>query len=85
MSRGPRRKGFVEPTGYDHEAGSECHVPMGDLEQEFDAAEEVFEQSAWETAAFQECATKLALTWANLGKTTFRRRKKPANDNGRSS
>jgi hypothetical protein len=85
-SRGPRRKGIVEPVGYDYEGGSECHVSMRDLEREFDAADACNSDWLYEVAAFKDCAERLAISSFNRwGTMRNHRNKKPANDNGRSS
>lgn len=75
MLRGPRRP--------DDKAGSECHVPMRDLMQEFDAVDSVFDAPLWEAATTWDCTVRQtgALSMPRLRT----RPPRPANDNGRSS
>lgn len=73
-----------EVNGYDHEAGSECHAPIRELEIEFDVVDGATWDWLYDHAAIKDCAEKLCISSFNRW-GVMRNHRKPANDNGRES
>jgi hypothetical protein len=71
--------------GYDHEASTECRISVRELEHEFDVIDASVSDWLYENAAYVDCMARQGLAAFNRWTLTRAKRKKPANDNGRSS